>query len=79
MHKRNFEAQLGRPPNQMEVFVNCYKNKEDPNLKREANRGGGVLGNISEAARVACLLARIGGGRLIKWYYRSCSRRPIVG
>ncbi|KAL0348094.1 UNVERIFIED_CONTAM: hypothetical protein Sangu_1037200 [Sesamum angustifolium] len=27
MHKRKLEAQLGRPPNRMEVFADCYKKK----------------------------------------------------
>ncbi|KAL0287796.1 UNVERIFIED_CONTAM: hypothetical protein Sangu_2676600 [Sesamum angustifolium] len=29
MHKRKLEAQLGRPPNRMEVFADCYKKKAD--------------------------------------------------
>ncbi|KAL0463210.1 UNVERIFIED_CONTAM: hypothetical protein Slati_0208600 [Sesamum latifolium] len=27
MHKRKLKAQLGRPPNRMEVFADCYKKK----------------------------------------------------
>ncbi|KAL0378978.1 UNVERIFIED_CONTAM: hypothetical protein Sradi_3203300 [Sesamum radiatum] len=29
MHKRKLEAELGRPPKQMELFERCYKEKED--------------------------------------------------
>ncbi|KAL0283930.1 UNVERIFIED_CONTAM: hypothetical protein Sangu_2858200 [Sesamum angustifolium] len=29
MHKRKLEAQLGCPPNWMEVFADCYKKKAD--------------------------------------------------
>ncbi|KAL0423235.1 UNVERIFIED_CONTAM: hypothetical protein Sradi_0858300 [Sesamum radiatum] len=29
MHKRKLEAQLGRSPNRMEVFTDCYKKKAD--------------------------------------------------
>ncbi|KAK4394435.1 hypothetical protein Sango_1597800 [Sesamum angolense] len=29
MHNRKLEAQLGRPPNRMEVFADCYKKKAD--------------------------------------------------
>ncbi|KAL0455893.1 UNVERIFIED_CONTAM: hypothetical protein Slati_0928500 [Sesamum latifolium] len=29
MHKRKLEAELSRPPKQMEVFERCYKKKED--------------------------------------------------
>ncbi|KAL0307183.1 UNVERIFIED_CONTAM: hypothetical protein Sradi_6135600 [Sesamum radiatum] len=28
-HKRKLEAQLGRPPQRMEVFASCYKKKDD--------------------------------------------------
>ncbi|KAL0421063.1 UNVERIFIED_CONTAM: hypothetical protein Slati_3129200 [Sesamum latifolium] len=34
MYKRKLEAELGRPPKQMEVFERCYKKKEDGNWSR---------------------------------------------
>ncbi|KAL0402232.1 UNVERIFIED_CONTAM: hypothetical protein Slati_4253100 [Sesamum latifolium] len=32
MHKRKLEAELGRPPKQMELFERCYKKKDDGGL-----------------------------------------------
>ncbi|KAL0423304.1 UNVERIFIED_CONTAM: hypothetical protein Sradi_0865200 [Sesamum radiatum] len=35
MHKRKLEAQLGRPPNRMEVLADCYKKKADGTWSRK--------------------------------------------
>ncbi|KAL0427181.1 UNVERIFIED_CONTAM: hypothetical protein Slati_2892900 [Sesamum latifolium] len=47
MHKRKLEAELGRPPKQMEVFERCYKKKED----------GGCSG--TRAAEVAVMFQKL--------------------
>ncbi|KAL0416716.1 UNVERIFIED_CONTAM: hypothetical protein Slati_3503500 [Sesamum latifolium] len=76
MHKRKLKAQLGRPPNRMEVFVNCYKKKA--NGTWSGKRAEEVVEIIRSCLRSVSLSPRRGRWAH-RWYCCSSSRRPVVG
>ncbi|KAL0383123.1 UNVERIFIED_CONTAM: hypothetical protein Scaly_0599600 [Sesamum calycinum] len=70
MHKRKLEAQLGRPPNRMEVFADCYKKKADGTWSgkraEEVVPASGEVGSSNGTSLIVQedqLWAEVAGGR----------------